>query len=401
MQPFDKIICATNIEPCGFYWLHRRALDQPGNRHTDSSILNKCTPETRSRWFRKLRKAAHIFLKCNDVFCGRTNGFQFFPNWHSALSKIAKSMPLYAKDDCKYWIGLCGLMKVFDDIFPSHRCFTTYNIWRELSEEQHVWMADMFAYLAAARIIELLYSGDSTARKQGLYFRQFSTRIHRDPVGDNICTAHAGLVYFNDYQKNDKCAMLTSINNRGILPLRFSCDKLYIHHPTRKHFSLVHFFSILFGYKISSQHPQLYIYNPDAPLFPDLNKPLIEGKWRRNISAARAQVVRKRIYQRLFPSIPGRFGGHIYRGARIIELLALGVPAVAVAEISRHKNVQSLLHYVATNVLSLIGFSNMMPSNGHDKSQYSGLAWFYANHRLFMPIGQKVLRKLSSKYLPQ
>ena len=168
-----------------------------------------------------------------------------------------------------------------------------------------------------------------------------------------------------------------------------------------KYFSLAHFYSIIFGYRITKNHPQLYIYKPDNPLFPDLQKPLINGKWRQNLSAKRAQVVRMRMFQRTFPNIPGRFGGHIYRGARIIELLALGVPAVAVAEISRHKNVQSLLHYVATNVLSLVGFSNMMPSNGHDKSQYSGLAWFYANHRLFMPIGQKVLRKLSSKYLPQ
>ena len=82
-------------------------------------------------------------------------------------------------------------------------------------------------------------------------------------------------------------------------------------------------------------------------------------------------------------------------------MLALGVPAVAVAQISRHKSVQSLYNYVVSNVLSLIGFSNLMPSNGYDKSQYPGLAWFFANHRLFMPIGRSILSRMSGKHLPQ
>ena len=262
-------------------------------------------------------------------------------------------------------------------------------------------MADMFAYLACARVVELLFSGGDTARKQGLYFRQFSTRIYRDPCGDTLCTVHAGLVYFNDYQKNDKCAITNSINNRGIVPLRFVPDKLWANHPTRKHFTIAKFLSILFGYRLHKKQNILYIIDPDAPVFPDLSKPLINGKWRQNISAARARIVRQHTYNRVFPHIPQNIGGHVYRGARIIELLALGVPPPAVAQISRHKDVESLYKYLVSNVLSLIGFSNLMPSNGFDKSQYPGTAWFFANHRLFFPVGRSILGKMHGKYLPQ
>jgi len=400
MKPHDRQITEQSCEPATYYFINMKWVDTPGRKMSDDSIINdRCSPETRYRWFSLIRKALHLYFDNTDKFDYRTNGFQYFSGWYDAFKTMSKSMPLYAKDDCKYWIGIIGLMRIFDDLFPPPNTFDSYFKWHELNEEQKVWMVDMFAYLAAARIVELLFSDSKKSRKQGLYFRQFAKRIYKDPFGGNLSTCHAALLYFNDYQKNDACATMSNINNRGIVPCRFKPEPAWKNHPIRKYFTISKFLSILFAYEISVEDTHIFIADPDSPVFPDLDKPLVKGKWHVNISASRAQTIRAGYYRRVFPAAPSmRFGGHVYRGARICEMLSLGVPPVAVAQISRHRNVSSLLHYLATNLLCLIGFSHLMPSNGFDKSEYSASAWFYANHRLFLEIGKQVLPKRKQQF---
>ena len=224
----------------------------------------------------------------------------------------------------------------------------SFTKWSKLSDEQRVWCADMFAYLGISRMVEIVYSDESAARKQGLFWRQFSPRIYHDKSG--LLNTKPGIVIHNDYMENDKCAALASINNRIIWPLSFECATLWKDHPTRKYFTTAHLLSILIGYEIHPSHETLWITNPDAAVFPDLSKPKVEGKWFRNISASKCQLIRKRLYAKHYPLDLHKIGGHAYRGARALELLALGTPAFIVCILGRWRSLSSMHKYLATNI---------------------------------------------------
>ena len=248
-------------------------------------------------------------------------------------------------------------------------------------------------------MVEIVFSDNPAARKQGLFFRQFSPRIYRDPSG--LQNNKPGIVIHNDFMKNDRCAAMASINNRIIWPLTFLHSALWKVHPTRRFFTTAHLLSILIGYSIRPSHDRLWFTDPDAAVFPDLSKPKVEGKWFRNISASSCQRIRKRLYAKHFPLDTHKIGGHQYRGARALELLALGVPAFIVCILGRWRSLKAMHNYLATNVQALIGFSHLFPSNGFDKSQYSGLAWYYLNHRLLVPVGNSIrdrIKKSEGKF---
>jgi len=246
-------------------------------------------------------------------------------------------------------------------------------------------------------MVEILYSDGDAARLQGLFWRQFCPKIFKDPSG-YLMSIKPGIIYYNDFQKNDACAALTRVNNRVILPLDFDVPEIYKDHPSRKHFSIAKLFSMLLGVELTRSDSSLPIADPNAPVFPDLSAPLVNGMWQRNISAKRAQIVRRQSYRLIYPDDIARcIGQHQYRGARCLELLALGVPAHIVAQLGRWRSIEAMLHYLSSDVSALIGFAHLKPSCGMRKSEFSGIAWFYANHRMFGESGRMIAKRLKQR----
>lgn len=397
VEPYGRQITRENIRACTYFWLHLKWINTPGREDPMTGVdVARCAPGTRAGWFLSIRKAIHIFFRVPGDFVGRKVCFKYFPNHVNSLLKINRSRPLYARNEQRFWVGEGGLMQLFDALFPIDKPFNTFNHWTQLSERQQVWCADYIGWLGGSRMVELLYSDSHLARKQGLFWRQFSLEIFRDPSG-YLCANKPGIVYFNDYQKNDFCTSVTRVNNRVVLPLKFDVQDIWKLHPTRRHFTIAGLFSLLLGVRLTRSASTLPIADPDAPVFPDMKAPLTNGKWRRNISARRARIVRRQMYRLIYEAaLADRMGGHQYRGSRALELAAMGCPAHIIAQMLRFRSLSAMMRYLSSDVFALIGFAHLMPSVGHDKSEYSGLAWFYQNHRLFGDTGLLIADKLKS-----
>jgi hypothetical protein len=159
----------------------------------------------------------------------------------------------------------------------------------------------------------------------------------------------------------------------------------------RKYCTNRKFLSILLGYEIMKHDQSLRLPDKNMPVFPDYNAPLIMGKHWTNVNKKDVQENRLKLYFYILPntlSCPAlsKMSGHVWRGARVLELLALGVPHFICARMGRWISIRSMLEYVSSDIYGIINFSLLRPSLGRDRNSYSKLAWFYANHRLFIGV---------------
>ena len=60
-----------------------------------------------------------------------------------------------------------------------------------------------------------------------------------------------------------------------------------------------------------------------------------------------------------------------------------------------------MLHYLSSDVSALIGFAHLKPSCGMRKSEFSGIAWFYANHRMFGESGRMIAKRLKERRITE
>ena len=384
ISPFRKKVTIKNFEPLFCYHLNKLWAETPGR---GGNI--RCGPGARGRWRNYILRGAHIFFKLKYRFGPKTHN-ELTPQWAVNILKISRSKPLYQSDDAKLWCGEITLMDGYDKAFPGDS-FDKLTCWGELNDIQRSWMIDKFAYETLARMVELIKSSPnaSAARQQGLYWSQFSSVIYHDIV--SYGSLHIpGILVHNDFQKNDRAATSSALNNRMVFHVSDriaekwkSCNRKYC--TNRK------FLSILIGYEIKSTDTTLRLPNKSLPVFPDYSAPMIQRHHWTNVNKKDVQTARLKLYCGIIPNTPScpalsKMSGHVWRGARVLELIAMGVPHFICARMGRWLSIRSMLEYVSSDIYGIINFSLLRPSLARDRESYGKLAWYYANHRLFLGV---------------
>ena len=389
-----KVISKPNFAPFAKSYIYKTWLDTPGRGGN-----KRCCPGTRGKWATCLFKAAHVYFRFKYRFAdGKKFRASIVPHWSFALKSMAKSAPLYRKTDAKFFVGERIQRAAYLKAFPATNPMSAIFYWSHCNNWQKCWLVDRWAYETLSRMNECLRTSLTSVspNHQGAYRRQFESTIYRNEieVGSPVdCSGLPGVVFHHDFQKNNACAAHKSVNSRVATHISDVIRKEDREHPLFRHCTSRKVLSILLGYDIKPSDTSLALGDIDSPLFPDdrmisLDEHGTEHLWH-NVTIQQVQEWRVELYDGIIPNSPTcpalrKLSGHCWRGGRALELLALGVPHHIVAKLGRWRSIRVMIEYLATDTYSLIAYSLIRPSLATERNTYHGVAWYFANHRMFL-----------------